>query len=81
MDIKRNFPWKLVSRKPFSRIFCSTFFSEKLARTLFTVKLNFITKKSFCAERFEIVLNGYFFVLKRISPKQYNLRRNSITKI
>ncbi|RNA29120.1 hypothetical protein BpHYR1_038902 [Brachionus plicatilis] len=22
-------------------------------------------KKSFCAERFEIVLNGYFFVLKR----------------
>ncbi|RNA04240.1 hypothetical protein BpHYR1_029845 [Brachionus plicatilis] len=63
-------------RKPFSRIFSSTSFSEKLARTFLTVKLNFITplifvlnafvlflifvlkKKSFCAERFEIVLNG-----------------------
>ncbi|RNA27271.1 hypothetical protein BpHYR1_018626 [Brachionus plicatilis] len=52
-------------KKALSRIFCSTSFSEKLARTFLTVKLDFITKKSFCAERFEIVLNGYFFVLKR----------------
>ncbi|RNA35107.1 hypothetical protein BpHYR1_034697 [Brachionus plicatilis] len=30
-------------------------------------KLN--SKKSFCAECFEIVLNGYFFVLKRETQK------------
>ncbi|RNA21676.1 hypothetical protein BpHYR1_049472 [Brachionus plicatilis] len=43
--------------------------NEKLARTFLTVKLNlpliFVLKISFCAERYEIVLNGYFLVLKR----------------
>ncbi|RNA25770.1 hypothetical protein BpHYR1_006190 [Brachionus plicatilis] len=52
---KVKLKWKLVSRKPFSRIFCSTSFR-------FIDK----SKKSFCAECFEIVLNGYFFVLKRL---------------
>ncbi|RNA42788.1 hypothetical protein BpHYR1_040958 [Brachionus plicatilis] len=28
-------------------------------------QIDLTEKKSFCAERFEIVLNGYFFVLKR----------------
>ncbi|RNA32718.1 hypothetical protein BpHYR1_038836 [Brachionus plicatilis] len=60
-------------RKPFFRIFCSTSFSEKLARTFLTVKLNL--KKSFCAERFEIVLNGYFFVLKRETPLEIIMPR------
>ncbi|RNA08594.1 hypothetical protein BpHYR1_012034 [Brachionus plicatilis] len=31
-------------------------------------------KKSFCAERFEIVLNGYFFVLKRIKSLTKGLK-------
>ncbi|RMZ98094.1 hypothetical protein BpHYR1_002252 [Brachionus plicatilis] len=47
---------KKISRKPFSRIFCSTSFSEKLARTFFTVELNFITP-------FIFVLNAFFLFL------------------
>ncbi|RNA06752.1 hypothetical protein BpHYR1_019343, partial [Brachionus plicatilis] len=65
--------WKLVSRKPFFRIFCSTSFRfiDKLVLFLnssFNANKRAqypYLKKSFCAEHFEIVLNGYFFVLKR----------------
>ncbi|RNA45106.1 hypothetical protein BpHYR1_021189 [Brachionus plicatilis] len=57
-------------KKPFFRIFCSTSFSEKLARTFLTVKLNL--NKSICAERFEIVLN----VLLKINLKFINWHSN-----
>ncbi|RMZ99753.1 hypothetical protein BpHYR1_048918, partial [Brachionus plicatilis] len=49
--------WKLVSRRPFFRI-CSTSFRfiDKLVLFLYTI--NFCAeKKTFSAERFEIVLN------------------------
>ncbi|RNA13091.1 hypothetical protein BpHYR1_020516 [Brachionus plicatilis] len=75
----------LQVRKPFSRIFCSTSFSEKLAKTFLTVKLNFKTKKSFCAECFEIVLNGYFFLLKSLNlnagEKAIHYREKAMTEI
>ncbi|RNA12363.1 hypothetical protein BpHYR1_039584 [Brachionus plicatilis] len=87
--------WKLISRKPFSRIFCSTSFSEKLAITFLTVKLNFITplifvlnafilflifvlkKKSFCADRFEIVLNSYFLEAQKYDENSRKPLSNS----
>ncbi|RNA18607.1 hypothetical protein BpHYR1_012153, partial [Brachionus plicatilis] len=63
--------WPIVGRPPhvevrkqFSRIFCSTSFSEKLARTFLTVKLNFITPLIFVMNAFILFL---IFVLKKKS--------------
>ncbi|RNA44523.1 hypothetical protein BpHYR1_046714 [Brachionus plicatilis] len=86
---------KLVSRKPFSRIFCSISFSEKFARTFLTVKLNLpfifvlnafilflivvLKKKSFSVEQFEIVLNDKLSELKRYLELIINIKMPSVT--
>ncbi|RNA27567.1 hypothetical protein BpHYR1_031395 [Brachionus plicatilis] len=55
---------------------------KELWKLVFFSNFDFcVEKKSFCAERFEIVLNGYFFVLKRQKKDFYITRIAKTAKV
>ncbi|RNA06059.1 hypothetical protein BpHYR1_040942, partial [Brachionus plicatilis] len=69
-------------RKSFSRIFCSTLLAINFCVECIYFIFNFFAKKEiFCAQRFEIVLNGYFFVLKRLLKEDKKHSTNHVKEL